>query len=468
MIPRLASPSVCVIDDEEEDYKPILDALLTLGIGCVHIRGDNMSGLPPQPFKGLRILFMDLYLSASSGKTAATHAANVFKKVVSADTAPVLVVIWSKHSNERAGDAGLPPEDQPTAATLFKEALLEAQPAFQERLIFTEMSKAKLHERPKDNTEWIRTLQSDIEKKLAEFPACDVLWSWESLIRDSGNSTSEELTALASQHRASAGSDGDVGSGSPSLDDSLKLVFRHLVKEQGGPDCPASDAPRHLAAVLAQSLADQVEHSSGLEILSNHGAWLCEQEGLPKTAPFAAQLNGILITAAKSSGGPPFVPGMVYRLGDLSKFKDTFGVPFGHLTWNCYQKVDTGNTWTHDEWKASVIHIFIEISPACDFQQRTRRQALLIAGLMVPAAGRLNAKRGDAYETLPTFELRWPIEGSPKSDVFLTFSCRYKLTMNPTREPEWLIPWFRLRELPTASLRNWHASHAARVGYTSL
>ena len=32
MIPRLASPSVCVIDDEEADYIPILDALMKLDL----------------------------------------------------------------------------------------------------------------------------------------------------------------------------------------------------------------------------------------------------------------------------------------------------------------------------------------------------------------------------------------------------------------------------------------------------
>jgi hypothetical protein len=98
MTPLLSSPSVCVIDDEAEEYQPILNALLKLGIGCVHVHGDAASPLPPKPFRGLRIVFTDLYLSSASGKTAASHTANVFRKVVSADTAPILVVIWSKHT----------------------------------------------------------------------------------------------------------------------------------------------------------------------------------------------------------------------------------------------------------------------------------------------------------------------------------------------------------------------------------
>lgn len=466
MIPRLASPSVCVIDDEQPDYQPILDALLKLGIACVHVRGDSGSPLPPQPFEGLRIVFTDLYLSGSLGKTSAAHTANVFKTVVSAHTAPVLVVIWSKHTDERDGDPGLPPEDQPTAADLFKSAVLEAEPLFRERLIFTEMAKPKPKlGRPDDTSAWITTLQVDIEKKLLEFPACDLLWSWESLVREAGISISEELTSLALQPSPS---ETGVGSEAPSLDDKLKLVFRQLAKEQGGPDCSESSAPRHLAAVLAQSLADEMEHTEGLDELARHGAWLCEQKELPKTVPFASQLNGVLLTSTAASSGRPFVPGTVYRLSDLSKFEAVFGVPAGELTFSAYQKLEKDNPWTHEEWKSHVTHVVVEISPACDFHQGTRRQALLVAGLLVPAAGRKNAKRGDAFESLPTFNLRWPVDGKAKADVFLTFCCRYKLTLNHTKEPEWLLPWFRLRELPTASLRNWHASHSARVGYVSL
>src|SRR5258708_7058355 len=98
MIPRLASPSVCVIDDEEEDYVPILDALMTLGLGCVHVRGRNGDPLPPKPFEGLRLVFVDLHLSGQVVKSAASHTAQVVKAVVSAASGPVLIVIWSKYA----------------------------------------------------------------------------------------------------------------------------------------------------------------------------------------------------------------------------------------------------------------------------------------------------------------------------------------------------------------------------------
>jgi hypothetical protein len=46
-ISQLASPSVCVIDDEEQDFKPILTSLNELFVSCIHLSG-AIGGLPPQ------------------------------------------------------------------------------------------------------------------------------------------------------------------------------------------------------------------------------------------------------------------------------------------------------------------------------------------------------------------------------------------------------------------------------------
>ncbi len=466
MIPRLAAPSVCVIDDEQPDYQPILDALLKLGVACVHVRGDSGSPLPPHPFKGLRIVFTDLYLSGSFGKTAAAHTANVFMSVVSADTAPVLVVIWSKHTDERNGDSELPPDDQPTAADLFKSAVLEAEPRFRGRLIFTEMAKPKPGvDRPSDPGAWVTALQADIEKVLREFPACDLLWSWETLVREAGISISEDLTSLALQVAPSGGNNGN---GTLALDEKLRAVFRRLAKEQGGPDCSASLAHRHLSTVLAQSLADELEQTQGLEALARHGTWLSENSGLGDSSHFASQLNGLLLTAAVQAGSRAFIPGVVYKLAQPEKFEEVFGEHPKGLVKACYSKLEKDSVWTAEEWKQNVHPVLLEVSPACDFHQGTRRQCMLIGGVLGPAAGKVHARVTDAYYGLPEFFLRWPAGGFPSQNIFMVFCSRYKMTMPPGKEPEWLIPWFRLRELPTASLRNWHASHSARVGFVSF
>ena len=381
---------------------------------------------------------------------------------VAADTAPVVVVIWSKYASDAAADPDLPPEDQPTEAELFEKTIIDAEPKFKGRLLFVRMPKPKVQDRP-EPSDWIKTLQSDIKNTLEVFPACDLLWSWESIVPDAEISLSEELTTLALK----PGSSTDNPAGPNTLlEENLKLVFRVLAKEQGGPDCSRVTSPRHLAAALAQSLADHLEHAEGIDALSHHGAWLCDFSDVPDRTPFAAPLNGLLLTAAASGKAHPFFPGTIYRLDDMKRFEKLFGIPLDAMAQQCYN----GSPAKFDEWKSDGLYkpVLVELSPSCDVQQGLRRNAMLIGGFILRASARKLVKRADAIEIVPPFSLRWPADDFCRQDAFLAFFSRCKVTISPKKEPKWLIPWFRLRELPTASLRNWHASHASRVGYVSL
>ncbi|MGH8021831.1 MAG: hypothetical protein ACREIA_26820 [Opitutaceae bacterium] len=225
MIPRLLSPSVCVIDDEIADYGPILEALNTLGIGCVHVLGSSGDALPTSPFEGLRLVFTDLHLTGQAGKQAASHTANVVKKVVSPEHGPVVIVIWSKYAADPAGDASLPPTDQPTEADQFKSELLGAEPKFKARAIFLEMPKPKLLNRPAVD-EWIKALKLEIENTLKGVGAVEVLWAWEAIALDAGIQVSEMLTKLT---EAGVDDGEEVGG-------KLDLLLRLLAQQQGGPD----------------------------------------------------------------------------------------------------------------------------------------------------------------------------------------------------------------------------------------
>lgn len=120
MIAHLAFPSVCVVDDEEVDYKPILAALNEMFVSFVHLTGE-VAKLPASPFDRLRLVFLDLHLSGNSSKTSASHTANVFRRLVSSDTAPVVVVIWSKYASQKVHAPRVPAEDQETESQLFQK-----------------------------------------------------------------------------------------------------------------------------------------------------------------------------------------------------------------------------------------------------------------------------------------------------------------------------------------------------------
>ena len=434
----------------------MLNTLLRMGLGCVHVKGDSRSNLPPRPFKGLRVVFTDLHLASHVGKDAASHTAKVFSKVVSPETAPVVVIIWSKYKDD------VPIDEGPTEAELFKTTLLESFPQYQERLIFLEMVKPKLTDRP-TTAKWVKELKTNITKQLGKVSAFDALWAWESSVRDAAIQVTGGLTTLALLPDINPPADGTT---TALLPEKLKLALRLLVREQGGPNCSSSSAPGHLSTVLGQSLVDYLEHMDGHKAMSKHGAWLSDQSGLPKSCAIGPGVNGFLLTAALGSKPNPFIPGTVYRFKTRSKFKELFGVTREQLIDECYK----GKPNNLEEWKRvnAPEEVLIELSPSCDVHQGTRCNALLLGGLIFPAEAKKLIRRGDGVETLPTFSLRWPIEEFTHQHAFLAFFSRLKITLRPTREPRWSIPWFRLRELPAASVRNWHSGHASRVGYVSL
>lgn len=460
MIPKLASPSVCVIDDDPVDYVPILEALIQIGIGCLHIKGVSQDQLPPAPFKGLRIVFADLHLAGNTGKDAASHAANVFRKVVSPNSGPLLVVIWSKYAGDQMEISDLPEDDQPTEADFFKSAVLEAEPLYEERLIFVKMPKPKPGDRPED---WTSKLKTDIQSALKGYEACEALWCWEALVRDAAVTITEELTSLVVANPTTEPKE---------FAEDLKVVLQLLAREQGGPDCSADTSARHLVTVLGQSVSDTLEHSDELMCLADHADWIADKKNIPKDHGFAPKLNGVLLTSSAANSGRAFVPGMVYAVTDPEAFKEKFGEKVRDLSGSCFLKLDKRRKnpkpiWTREQWEANTLPVLLEISPVCDFHQSTRKQALLVAGMIGPAEGLIHARGGDGHHILPNFNLRWGFETFAAQDVFLVFSYRYKFSLAYKTEPSFIKPWFRLRDLPTAAVRSGHASHSARIGFVS-
>jgi hypothetical protein len=447
MINQLASPSVCVVDDDPKEYGPILAALNNLYVSCIHILGNEVSALPAQPFKRLQLIFLDLHLNNSVGKTAASHTANVFTKLVSTETAPIVVVIWSKYAQVQDGG-------DETAAELFKKTLLTAEPGYKGKLIFVEMPKPMPDARPED---WTGELRTEIEKALADQAAVEILWTWDSMVRDACMGVSEGLTAIAAVSADKAGT---------KLTESLNDAMQRLAKAQGEGDLSVATAPGHLVTVLTQLLMDQLDNSD-VRALAAHGKWLATEPSKAAPAGFAAQMNGLLLTAAVSADTAPLMPGTVYRFSDPKRVSDLFGGDLLSLMAACTSLKPTQQKW--QDWLKEAWPVLVEISPACDVAQNNRVNTLLIGGLIVPAALGTNRKpNGESFACLPLISLRWPAPEFPAQDAALIFCYRYKVAGPIDAIPDWIAPWFRLREMPTSSLRAAHSGHAARIGYVLI
>ena len=445
MIKQLASPSVCVVDDEKEDYEPILRALNELFVSCVHILGNDIEKLPARPFKRLQLVFLDLHLTNTTGRNAASHTANVFTKIVSPETAPIVVVIWSKYAQD------IPQGEEETEAQLFKRILIESEPKYEGRLIFVEMPKPKPDDHPQD---WTDRLKTEIDTALQQQEAVELLWTWDSLVRDATVGVSEALTAMAASSR-NAGTE---------LKDALKEAMQRLAAAQGEGDFTAASAPAHLVTVLTELLTDQLEHAD-VSPVAHHGTWLAANPSNKLKPEFAVHMNGLLLTAARPPSDGPFPPGVIYRLKNHAHFKALFGVELAEFVAQCVQ----GNEVQKKAWADAASPVLIEISPVCDVAQKTRVNALFVAGLIVPDAMAKQRKMGGAFDTsLPSVHVRWPAPNFAVQDAALIFNHRYKATMPVFFPSDAIEPWFRLRETPTASLRAAQCGHASRIGFVQV
>ena len=452
MIGELAQPSVCVVDNEEEDYRPLLSALNGLHIGCVHFKGDNLDELPTAPLSSVRLVFQDLHLTADTGKNAASHAANVFCRLVSTDTAPVVVVIWSKYAADPVTEGDVPPEEQKFEAELFRETLEAAEPAFAERLIYIEMPKPKQGERPGD---WVEQLKRDIAAHLEGKESVQVLWQWESMVRVAGVEISRDMTLIA--HDATADREA-------SLSDGLRIAMQVLAHSQAGGTLSPANAPSHLNSALAQLLVDHLEHAP-VDHLGVHGAWLAMKapsDVLPVVSP---QLNALFLTSHSGPDGTPFLPGTVYAVTPPDQFAATFGHDADSLKLACFSASVESPYW--NDWRTQTFPVLVELSPTCDVANNKRYTAILLAGLIVPATLGKRIHEGDPCWSLPPFRLRWSRDDFQFQDVSLVFCSRFQATLGQDLLPTWMTPWFRLRELPTSALRNWRAASASRIGYVS-
>jgi len=371
MINQLASPSVCVIDDDKNDYVHIGDALNELFVSYVWLSG-AVDDLPPQPFTRVQLVFLDLHLTSSLGKDAASYTANVFTKVVAVNTAPVVVVIWSKYADDKISEDNVPPEDQETESELFKRTLFEAQPKFKNRLIFLEMDKPK-QDRP---TDWSDRLQEQIKTALGSQSAIGLLWTWDGLVKDANAGLMGSLTDLAEE--TAGGVDKEL------TDDHLKEVLQRLSKAQGESDLSEATAPGHLVAILSQLLMDQLEHAGGRQDLAAHGAWLSATPAGKTKASVSSKMNGFLLTAGCPDGAIPYLPGTIYAANDIRSFLSVFGSDREHLEKTfCNITRSATNSVQLDEWYAAVRPVLLEISPVCDVAQNKRRNAQLVGGLVV-------------------------------------------------------------------------------------
>jgi hypothetical protein len=443
----LQTARICIIDDEPEEYLQLIHALSRIGLGCLHIDGTREEELPKTPLAGLRMVFLDMHLgTAGDANQVAAHTANVFSHVVAQDGGPVLVVLWTKHNDY---------------VEAFKTRLFGKWSSFLGRLVFTRMDKPQVSAKidPKK-------LEADVCEHLAKHQPLDLVWEWEQAVHEAASDTTSALGKLAAE-RAGVVSTDDESMMAGKIQNAFKFLLRLLLDASAGRNATEESALKDLHSGLAPLHNDRLEHSSIVVGKSSAPLLLKEKKPEP-TAAESAAINSMLLVAPVDADTTKLGPGSLYTFADAATFKGAFGQEWVNVA----EKIlDPFRIKPADQ--PAVLEqcrpLLAEVSADCDYAQRKRPVARLIAGVLVPSD--LAKKLEDAGQFRSADYLRHGttvLLQNPQGDWHPIFISQFVFSLSPPTLPRWLQPVGRLRSGPLAELRHWLAAHATRPGYLKV
>jgi hypothetical protein len=472
---RLETSRVCVIDDEVEEYLPLIHALSHLRMGCIHVAGDKHEDLPKEPLRGLRLVFLDMQLASEANDEATTtaHTAHVFSRVVPPDAGPLLVVIWTKYKDY---------------ADPFRARLYEAHPEYRGKLLFAMIEKP-VGETPAQADE----LQEKVSAVMKDFYPAELLWRWEQLVHDAASDTTEGISKRAAERAKFDAGDSEETS-TAELKKGLLDVLRILISAEAEQTISAETAFRDLLGVLNPLQYDRLEHGIDADD-TKAGQNLVGGNEVSPTPDEKLELNTMLLVAPYVAGGPLFRPGVIFGIDDHSAFETRFKILIEEVfsevldarssELNKFQKKLAREDLTEKRrkeleprleeeetkvrearaaWFAKCVPILLDISPLCDFAQGNERLARLMAGLMVPDGAGIKCHFTGAFHKLTTVKI--PDNGDGGWN--LVFCSRFVFTVPPKATAEEVRPICRLRDSIVADLRGWAAAQDARAGHVSV
>jgi hypothetical protein len=449
---NLRTAQVCVIDDEPREYRRLLRALNSLRLGCVHIAGDKVEDLPTEPFCGLRLVFLDMHLGTHGGMEAravTAHTANVFTHVVSPNSAPIVVIVWTKYAHLIAS---------------FRDSLFEAAPDFRGRLFFVRMDKPQRSAQIN-----VEELRKAIEAEIDKLYPLPLMWTWDAFVQRAACGATAELCRLAATQAQLTPGD-DENQERTKMVNALTSVLTVLLRAEAGMSASPELAASTLLDVLIPLHSDRLENFSGQPELESARALLESNEGIgPASADVIIGLNTMLLTGAFHAEGEPFRPGTVYHICNANGFKNAVGFSVEQMAAALCQKdlLKIENVAKLQEWIAACRPIVVEMSPACDFAQRKRPIARFVAGFLVPPGQEKHTKERPTDDDRAIRALRKvKIPALDQEAVWLPiFSSALVLAIPEKLAVPFFQPIARLKEPVLSDLRNWLSGQGARTGY---
>ncbi len=434
----LGAGSVLILDDIDEEARPIREALAQRGIGAIHV-SDEMQ--PESPLRGIRVALLDIHLQGlASGPDASVDATrDLIDQIIHEENGPYVAVIWTGRPDEvdrferELGKIRCPPV---RTVTLEKSRVIG------------------------DGGSGVQGILNAIDKAITDIPALPIASLWEEIVREAANDTLVSLD-LADEQAV----------------DRLAALLR-AEADQGALDEDAAGMRSLLAALNPVHFDRAEERSAGMGGASAVAPIRERAKAMKNALPLAqqAQLNGALLFDPRADG---FGPGRLYRYGDI----ESLGIGAALAGEDRIRRDTAEDEYLDDSPDDALPVFFLEVSAACDHQQGKLRAARLIAGVAFPAAkfgtgdrGR-QGRRGGPHKVRDGAHLRTlqavRVPGFPDEGARIVWNAHYPvavslgdaLTLDGIKK---IKPIGRFREPLLADIRAWLGYHAGRPGYVSI
>lgn len=369
-------PRFVVVDDNGLHLDAIASAVQMLGSACARVLYDIENDVPVEPFRGARVIFIDLQLQDRALTTDFNrHFAEIQRilaKVINPDGGPYLLIVWT---------------DNPTRVTeleIYLERFFSENPHTRPAALvplsktdFIELDTGKLLG---SNGE----LRTAILERLNGNPAMAALVQWEVDVLEGASRVLADIVGLASGPAADPAA--------------LPTLLRRIANEAVGATNADSDPRYAVHAALLPLLQDHLQNT--VIELPPGNAWENAFEGAPEILPnLTKDQVSVLNTKLHITQPSTSVAVVGTSWGAICELEDAFAwSEFGYSSVDDYldKAVGKGIRNPLNGYRANIKIVQVRIGAACDYAQKPDGPIPYVLAAFVPE--RSEAKPHSLYE----------------------------------------------------------------------
>ena len=403
-----ANGRVVIIDDKIEEAIPLINVLSQHRIPSTYFDGTE-ENLPETPLENVRIVFLDIQLEGMEGvqndKTKLSALANVITKIIGHNTFPYIIVAWTKHSeivNDITGYFGKTPKP----------------------LITLTVDKTDCQTGGKYDLKKINDRLCD---KVKEFGAFGFFLEWENIVHTSAGRTVNEISSIVPPDN----------NWNNNINEVLKILAEAYAGQQAGNNLDLN-AMLAINNLLLDIIENRIQNRQSSSLVINE-----QTQSLTDMNQIKGELNRRLLIAYEQNS--VVVPGNVYQ----NNSED-----FAKIKCNIEELCNNRNTAEVNNSK----HIFLEVSPYCDYAQKKWKCHRILPGIMWPEQHAGEIKKADYIYKSPLFFI-------DNALYYFVFDLRYLTSVEPDKLKN-KQSLFRFRKELLVDIQSKISGHINRPGIT--